>query len=519
MKTKLLFAFVALFAILALQSTTVLTYIDGLFKDEDGVRNWQHLANYTGGTLLILLSIVTIFLFIARRRAYKANLELTAIRNELEKRVQQRTAMLNQSNKLLLESNRLLEDEVAKHVITADQLRSSESYVKDILTSMPLMLVGLDKNGFVTHWNKRVEEVSGISEEDALGKTLWDAYPQATVLPEHVQESIEHNKILHLRQSLRSLYHYDITIYPLKEQEAGVVILVDDVTKQAAAEKILIHNDKMSFMGELASTMAHDINLPLQAMMMDLRRFQGIISDTDEPQQISDRVQAQKLNNIISDMSSKGEQVATVISNLLAFARSRDGIKQMADIVEVMENTISLANEVVAISSDLPFRQINLERNFEKNLPLFPCYITELQQVFLSLFRHACHALALKKAHQDFEPLIKIILSKRYDNLWIQVQHNGLGLTAEEQMNLFEPFFTGRSAAEDFDAGQRLSFSFYIVTEQHQGNMAVTSDVQLGSTFHIQLPLSIDALNAPSQNKPQSIAQQSSHPKSESVID
>ncbi len=479
-----------LLAILALQSSPVLALTD-LFKDEAGNRNWQHLANYTGGTLLILLSIVTIYLFIARRKAYKANLELTAIRNELEKRVQERTATLNQANQLLMDSNQLLEKEIAQHVITADQLRSSESYIKDILTSMPLMLVGLDKNGCVTQWNKEVEKVSGISSEDALGKTLWEAYPQMTVLPEHVQQAIEDNRIIHLKQSMRSLYHYDITIYPLQEQETGVVILVDDVTKQTAAENMLIHNDKMSFMGELASTMAHDINLPLQAIMMDLRLFQRIISNRSvtEPQQSSDSDQAQKLNTIITDMSAKGEQVSTIISNLLAFARSRSGKKQMADIVDVMQNTISLAKEVISASNGLPFNQIKLERKFEKNLPLVPCYITELQQVFLSLFRHACHALSLKKQDEGFEPTIQVILSESYDNLWIKIQHNGLGLTTEEQMNLFEPFFTGKSAAEDFDAGQRLSFSYYIVTEQHQGNMAVTSDIELGSTIHIQLPI------------------------------
>ena len=480
-----------LLVILTLQSSPAQAFITNLFKDEYGNRNWQHLANYTGGTLLILLSIVTIYLFIARRKAYQANLELTAIRNELEMRVQERTATLDQSNQLLLESNQLLEKEIAQHVITAEQLRSSESYIKDILTSMPLMLVGLDKSGYITQWNKQIEEVSAISSEDALGKTLWEAYPQATVLPKHVQQSIEENKIIHLKQSLRSLYHYDITIYPLQEQEAGVVILIDDVTKQTAAENMLIHNDKMSFMGELASTMAHDINLPLQAIMMDLRLFQRLISNRNisEPQQASDDDQAQTLNTIITDMSAKGEQVATIISNLLAFARSRSGEKQMADIVDVMENTISLANEVISASDDLPFKQIKLERNFEKNLPLVPCYITELQQVFLSLFRHACHALALKKETEGFEPLIKVILSERYDNLWIKIQHNGRGLTAEEQMNLFEPFFTDKSAAEDFDASQRLSFSYYIVTEQHQGHMAVTSDIELGSTIHIQLPI------------------------------
>lgn len=478
-------------AILALQSTPAMALTIDLFKDEDGNRNWQHLANFTGSILLILLTIVTIYLFMARRKAYKANQELTAIRNELEVRVKERTATLDQSNQLLQESNQLLEKEVSQHVITANQLRSSESYIKDILTSMPLMLVGVDKTGCVTQWNKRVEEVSGISSEEALGKTLWEAYPQVTVLPEHVQQSIEQNRIIHLKQSLRSFYHYEITIYPLHGQDAGVVILVDDISKQTAAENLLIHNDKMSFMGELASTMAHDINLPLQALIMDLRRFQRLINkrNINEPQQASDSEQEKTLNAITIDMSAKAEQVSTIISNLLAFARSRKGKKQMANIVDVVENTISLANEVVSVSDDLPFNQIKLERNYEKNLPLIPCYITELQQVFLSLFRHACRALAVKKVADDFEPLIKIILSESYDNLWIKIQHNGLGLTTEEQMYLFEPFFTDKSVAEDFDAGQRLSFSHYIVTEQHQGNMAVTSDVELGSTIHIQLPI------------------------------
>ena len=481
---------ILLLAILALQSTPVLALTD-LFKDEHGNRNWQHLANYTGGTLLILLTIVTVYLLIARRRLRHANRDLTDIRNELETRVQKRTATLDQSNKLLQESNQLLEKEISQHVITTDQLRSSESYINDILTSMPLMLVGLDKNGCVTHWNKQIEVVSGVSSEDALGKTLLEAYPKMTVLPDQVQESIEENRIIHLKKSLRSLYHYDITIYPLQGEEAGVVILVDDVTKQTAAENMLIHTDKMSFMGELASTMAHDINLPLQAFMTDLRYFQQSIGDRSviESQQASDSDQAEKLNDIITDMSAKGEQVSAIISNLLAFARSRNGIKQMADIVDVMENTITLANEVISACGDVPFNQIKLERKFEKNLPLLPCYITELKQVFLSLFRHACHALALKKEGEGFEPTIKIILSESYDNLWVKIQHNGLGLTAEEQMNLFEPFFADESTTEDFDAAQRLSFSYYIVTEQHQGHMAVTSDVELGTTIHIELPI------------------------------
>ncbi len=480
---------------LSAQSSWALAGVLTLFKDADGRTNWQHLANWSSATLILLLSIVSVYLFLARRRAHRANRELDQIRRELEDRVQERTATLNRSNKLLLQTNQLLEQEIARHVVTADQLRSSEFYIKDILTSMPLMLVGLDEEGRVTQWNKKVEELSGVTAQQALGKTLWEAYPTMTVVPEHIRQAIATNQAIHLKQNLSGLSHFDITIYPLQDQEEpGVVILVDDVSKQTAAENMLIHNDKMSFMGELASTMAHDINAPLQAIMIDLKRFQIMLSDSHikADQQLIDDKKMLRMDAVIRDMSLKGEQVSAIISNLLAFSRSRKDDKQRANIVDVMNNTIRLAQDVIAVSNGLSFKNIALQRTFDKNLSLLPCYITELQQVFLSLFRHACyacHTAAQSADHTDYQPRIAVSLSELYGNLWIKIQHNGVGLTEEEQVSLFEPFFSNQPRAEDFDAGNHLSFSYYIITEQHQGHMAVTSNFATGSTIHMQLPL------------------------------
>jgi len=56
-------------------------------------------------------------------------------------------------------------------------------------------------------------------------------------------------------------------------------------------------------------------------------------------------------------------------------------------------------------------------------------------------------------------------------------------------MYLFEPFFSSPDGLETYDAGKRLSFCHYIMTEQHQGHIAVTSDPEVGSTFHLQLEL------------------------------
>ncbi len=481
MKSRLLLLAVSLYSPWV-SATTIFT----LFKDENGKTNWQHLANTTASILIIILTITAVYLFLARRKAFLANQELNKIRQELEQRVQERTATLDESNKLLQESNSLLENEISQHVITSDQLRVSESYIKDILTSMPLMLVGLNKDGRVTQWNRRVEELSGVPAEEALGKTLWEAYPTATVKPEQIQQAIEENKTIHLKQSMRSLRHFDITIYPLKGEEAGVVILVDDVSKEKTAENLLIHNDKMSFMGEVASTMAHDINLPLQAILMDLRRFHNVLADS---QQQGGAAQTELLGEIAEDMSNRGDQVHKIINNLLTFSRSRHSEKQMTDMVDVMEHTVDLGKEVISGEGGLSFNQVKLDWQVENNLPQVPCYTTELQQVFLSLFRHACVALQKRSADGDFEPTIKIILAQGYDSLWIKIQHNGVGLSSDEQMGLFEPYFSNTEEADDFDAGQHLSFSYYIITEQHQGHMAVTSDPAVGSTFHMELPV------------------------------
>jgi PAS domain S-box-containing protein len=463
------------------------------FKLPDGSTNWQHIANWTGGTLIILLSVAALTLLITRKKLRKSNMELTDIRNDLELRVQERTATLDESNRLLKEANKLLENEINMHVNTTYRLRASEAYIKNILESMPLMLVGVNKAGKITQWNKQAEEMTGIKAESVLNQNLWEAYPTITVSPEQVNDAIDKNETITIKHSQRGQYYYDITIYPLQDQaESGVVILIDDVTKKMTAENMLIQNDKMSSMSELASSMAHDINTPLQAILFDLRTFQHLLSSSSHyVNEATTNGSSDKLNNLLAHANETGEKMASIVQNLQQFARGRsDRIKQ-ANMVDVMEHTLELAGDVLSAPSGLKFRDIQIERNYENNLPMIPCYVTELQQALLSLFRHAYDALG-RVDKPDHSPLIKIQMNVNYDSFWIKIQHNGIGLTDEELMYLFEPF-VGKDPSEiSYDAGKRLSFAYFIITEQHQGQIAVTSDVNVGTTFHIQMLLKVD---------------------------
>ena len=446
------------------------------FKFEDGSTNWQYIANFSSSVLIVLLSIALITLFFSHRRALRYNRKLEEIRALLEERVAERTQTLKESNTLLQKTNRLLEMEVSDHKSTEGRLRTSESYLRNILESMPVLLIGLNEDLEVTQWNKLTELRTGISEKAALGKNLWDAFPTVTLSSEQVMQVLESDRPNTIKYSQRGQYYFDITLFPLQGvEETGVVILIDDVTQQTLTENMLIQRDKMSSMGELASTMAHDIEVPLRRVLERL-------------ESLADRKESVDLEEFVGIAKEKGAQVSAIIDNLLGFAGDQSRERQIVRVPDVVNDSIELANDLLSFPSGRRFREIKIEKAYEASLPAIPGYISELKQVFLSLFRHAGYAF--EELNEERVPIISIEISEHYDAVWAKIQHNGRGLTEAEQQDIFEPFFMNPQETDDEDtAWRRLSFSYFIVTEHHKGQMAVTSDMELGTTFHIQLQL------------------------------
>ena len=450
-----------------------------LFKDKQGHTNWQYVANWSSGILIILLSITAAVLYFSRLEKQKANIELKAIKEDLELRVKERTATLD-------ESNHLLKQEVEQHLSTTDRLKSSEHYIDSILKSMPSMLVGLNPKGEITQWNKKAEQYTGVSMQDALGKDLWKAYPIITITRSQVEEAQTKQSITTIRQSQRGLFHFDITIYPLHGTgESGVVLLLDDVSQQVKSENKLIQRDRISSMGELASSMAHDMNVPLQGMLKDIHQIETKVSalSKDDPSDFSNDVK--EISENLTDAIVQGKQASAIVDNLLDFAGSQQKDKQPTDMTEVMDHSIELAQSVLSLPQGMNFTDIAIEREYDSNLPKVCCHVFEIQQVYLSLLRHCFHALG-KVQTEGFVPTIKVRMLECYGALWLKISHNGLGLTSEEQQSIFEPFFSNEPLDTEDDADKRLSFSHFVITEHHSGQMAVTSDVKLGTTFHMQ---------------------------------
>ena len=482
---KLLLAIIT--GLLLIQTNPVMASLISYFKDEDGNTKWQYVANFSSGVLIILLSITAIILFFSRREVSRTNKALKQMNDLLEERVQERTATLDESNQKLQETNNLLEGEVAEHLKTAQQLKASESYIKSILESMPIMLVGLDRDYQVTQWNHTAESLTGIKAAKALGKDLWEAYPTLPLPRERVNEALETQEPVHVRSSQRGQSHYEITIYPLEEGiNTGLVILVEDVTQVVQSENKLIEKDKLSAMGELSSVMAYDINSPLKRISAAV----DVIEAACNSQGTDNAKSKEEIAESIDHLKQQSQRASAIVTNLLEFSGGTPDGLHANNILDIIDHSIELSAEIFAENDSPSFTDIEIERHYEADLPQIPSFKSELQQVFVALLRYSFYAIR-KVEREKHKPKITIEVLTSYDALWVKVSHNGLGISLDDQQVIFEPYFSEDAIADEKqrEASERLSFPYFIVTQHHQGKMAVTSNVDIGTTFHLELPL------------------------------
>lgn len=455
-----------LLALIILAGASFSAYADifAVFREEDGTTNWQYIANTSASLLILILLVVLVFLIRAHLRAMSSNRALTEIKATLEERVAARTADLQQ---------------------TAERLRKREAYIASIVGSMPVMLIGVNNQLQVTQWNKMAEDSTGRPFADVAGMNLWSAYPSITLTQEQVNQVLSSGETLKVKHTQRGQYSFDITVYRLDYQDdTGLVILISDITKQVNAESKVAERDKLSALGELASAMAYDISLPINTI------FQRVSSARQHIEAANLGPATESLLREVETVRESAQQAKAISRNLLELAGSHHNTEQMADVSEIMDRSIALAAELFTDANGLAFRDIEIRRNYEASLPPIKCYPEELEQVFARLLRNAFYALNAREWSENNRPWIKIEIGDFIDSLWIKVLHKGQMLSAEDQVEIFEPFFALSTRDTPCPVEHRLSYPYFIITEHHQGHMSVTSDEQFGTCFNIQLSLS-----------------------------
>ena len=290
-------------------------------------------------------------------------------------------------------------------------------------------------------------------------------------------------------------------IYPLTPEDiTGAVIRIDDVTMRVRFENMMIQNEKMMSLGELAAGMAHEINNPLSAILHAVQNIQrrtspGLAANVETATQIGITVEQMQtyleqrgIYTFVDSIKEAGERSARIVTNMLEFSRASSNRNyQAVNVAELLQHSLELSRNSLDLHTGEGGQAIEVVMDLEPDLPPLPCAAAEIEQVILNMLRNAAQAFVKPEGAEDYKPQITMRAFAEGDAIKIQIIDNGPGMAESTRRHIFEPFFTTKDVGKGTGLG--LSVSYFIITEHHQGQIEVDSAAGRGTTFTITLPL------------------------------
>ncbi|BBD06819.1 cache domain-containing protein [Desulfovibrio ferrophilus] len=374
------------------------------------------------------------------------------------------------------------------------------NHLQDIIDSMPIIVLGVDADNRITLWNRRAEDEMGIPRVQALGKDVATSCPASGTFLDLLDEvqrehrSVSRDKVMGLHNG-QAVYR-SIDIYPLAGAE-GVVIVIADVTDRVQMEEMMIQTEKMMSVGGLAAGMAHEINNPLGGILQGaqniIRRLSPRIKANAKVAEeigcsldhIERYMQQRGILHMLDGIRESGMRAAQIVANMLEFSRASESKRALSDLSSLLEKALELAGSEYDLKRQYDFKKILVERDFDLDLPPVMCSATEIEQVFLNLFRNAAQAMFLHGAAGV--PMLRLKTQRDGDWVRVEIADNGPGMDEETRRRIFEPFFTTKEVGQGTGLG--LSVSYFIITDNHGGTFAVESSPGRGATFTIRLPI------------------------------
>jgi PAS domain S-box-containing protein len=382
--------------------------------------------------------------------------------------------------------NRLIQEVVST-------LRKSEALLGGLFESAPDAIVVTDRDGRIVRINSQAEEMFGYPRAEVLNQMVEMLVPDR-FRDQHVEfrrsfqneprrRAFELEREFWGRRKDGSEFPADVVLGPVSTEE-GVLVLatVRDVTVRKAMERALqARNEevreisqqlwqsaKLATMGELAASIAHELNNPLGTLSLGIEELLTQVS-ADSP-----------AHRELKVIEQETERMARLVSDLLHFSRPGQHHVSTFDVGEEIEKTLELSLYF------LRKRGVEVARRFASELPLIQGDRQKLRQVFLNLIVNASDAmprggtltirLATGVDAKNYEPAVIL-----------EFADTGVGIPHENLSKIMEPFFTTKEPGKGTGLG--LAICRRIVKE-HGGAIVLSSEVGAGTTVRIELPVS-----------------------------
>jgi signal transduction histidine kinase/integral membrane sensor domain MASE1 len=377
--------------------------------------------------------------------------------------------------------------------VAEDALRASESMKSAVLSSLTSQVAVLDREGEIIAVNpswERFGRENGARPGSACG--VGANYLQACRRAELAGDLAAADTVAGIEAVLRGArpsfgleyrcaggerdLWFQMTALPLDRPEGGAVVTHTDVTERRQAEAEahrsrdeLAHTLRVSTIGELTTSIAHELNQPLAAILANAQAARRLLYEPVTSEAWQD------VREIVQDVIEDDKRAGEVIRGLRDLLRKGEGRPQPLDLNALATRVVRL------LHNDVMLRGVDLRLDLAEGALVTRGDRVQLQQVLLNLIVNALDALA----EVDGERRVRVRSERGPEQrLTLAVEDNGPGLPPEVQATVFQPFFTTKPGG----MGMGLSIARSIVAA-HGGSLSFDAGLRAGARFSFTLPL------------------------------
>ncbi|WP_407408042.1 ATP-binding protein [Peribacillus sp.] len=355
--------------------------------------------------------------------------------------------------------------DISERITAESQLLASEQRYKSLFDHNPFPMLMLDLKGTITNVNPRFETVTGFRKGEVQGDPFIDLDFSAEakeLIQSSCQYVVENQKGIKKGKDIALVTKYgnsillSCTFVPMLvgKELAGIITYAKDVTQIRETERRLRKSEKLSIIGELAASVAHEVRNPLTS----LKGFVQLLKKNDQPH-----------DQYYTIMLSELDRINLIVSELLVLAKPQEIMFSQNQIVELMDEVRAL----LLVEADSSSAQISIE--VKNDIPLILCEANQLKQVFINMVKNALEATA---SH------ISIEIEHINHSISVTIKDNGCGIEKDRMKHLGEPFFSSKEKG----TGLGLTVSCRII-EAHQGKVHFSSKLNHGTEVKIELPI------------------------------
>jgi two-component system NtrC family sensor kinase len=374
--------------------------------------------------------------------------------------------------------------DLTKHKGLWGRLRQERNKAQQYLNIAGVIIVAINNNGTITLINKKGCEVLGYEEKELIGESWYDLCVPERFREERKKDFYQlmagqnemvvdyENIILTKSGEERIIAWHNTLIRDDEDQIIGTLSSGEDITKRKQTEEELIRTEKMASLGQLAASVAHEVNNPLAGIMVYVKLLLKKHS--------AGTLQVEGTSDQLLKMQKELERTTRIIRNLLDFARQSEPTKALIDVNKAVEAALLLVGNQISLEN------INLVKTLNPQLPPVLADFDKIQQVLINIMLNATQAmpdggnLTITTSVADGIEINEGIKK----TVRISISDTGVGIPKENLGKLFTPFFTTKEKGKGVGLG--LSVVHGII-EKHKGKIEVDSTPNEGTTFRIYL--------------------------------